>query len=146
MQVLTQERADELMGLPKQCADRSPIEFPLAGEALLLELRSEDGRESFLLDVNRKGRIKLKKCTYQERYAVVEILLRLDLNGPPHENPDGSEIPTPHLHVYREGFADKWAQSVPPKFSNTDDLVGTLGDFLRYCGVQEIPEIQSGVT
>ncbi|MHC4181155.1 MAG: DUF6978 family protein [Planctomycetota bacterium] len=143
--MLSQERADELIGMPKRCMDGSPIDFPLPGESLRLELESVDKSESFILDVNRKGRIKLTKCTYQERYAVVEILLRLDIDGPPHENPDGEEVPSPHLHVYREGYGDKWAVPVPPEFSSTSDLVQTLQDFMQYCNVQKIPEIQHGV-
>jgi hypothetical protein len=109
-----------------------------------LEVKSEDGREAFLIDVNRRGKIKLSKCTYQERYQVIEILLRLDIDGPPHENPDGLIVPCPHLHVYKEGYADKWAYSISPKdFTNTMDLVNTLKDFLQYCRVRDIPTIQS---
>lgn len=98
-----------------------------------------------MLDVNRRGKIKLTKCTYQERYAIIEILLRLDIGGPPHENPDGAEVPSPHLHVYREGYGDKWAVPTPPEFGNTGDLAGTLQDFMQYCRIQEIPAIQRGV-
>ena len=142
--MLTQTKADELLAMVKQLLEMLPIHFPLSGELLQLELKSEDGRESFTVDVNRRGKIKLSKCTYQERYAVVEILLRLDIDGPTHENPDGVEVPTPHLHIYREGFADKWAIPAPAEFTNTSDLVKTLREFLRYCNVSEIPAIQAG--
>ncbi|KJU85379.1 prophage protein [Candidatus Magnetobacterium bavaricum] len=37
------------------------------------------------------------------------ILLRLCFGGHPHRNPDDTEISSPHLHRYREGYADKWA-------------------------------------
>ncbi len=143
--MLTQQRADELMAMPKRCADPLPIGFPLPGESLRLDLHSVDRSESFVLDVNRKGKIKLTKCTYQERYAVVEILLRLDVDGPPHENPDGVEVPSPHLHVYREGYGDKWAEPIPATFGDTSDLVQTLQDFMQYCNVQHIPTVQRGI-
>jgi hypothetical protein len=143
--MLSQQRADELIAMPKRCADLLPIKFPLPGETLRFDVESEGASESFILDVNRKGRIRLTKCTYQERYAVIEILLRLDVDGPPHENPDGVEVASPHLHVYREGYGDKWAQPAPPEFSDTGDLARTLQDFMRYCKIQEIPEIQYGV-
>ena len=111
-----------------------------------MELKSEDGRESFLVDVNRKGRIKVSKCTYQERYQVVDILLRLDIDGPPHDNPDGTTVPCPHLHIYKEGFADKWAYPVnQAEFANTSDLVTTLKDFLKYSKVKDIPPIQGAL-
>jgi len=79
------------------------------------------------------------------REAVVDILLRLDVDGPPHQNPDGEEMPSPHLHVYREGYGDKWAVPVPAEFTDTSDLVCTLRDFMKYCNVQECPSIQRGV-
>jgi len=95
--------------------------------------------------VNRKGTVKSLKCTYQERYEVIEILLRLDVGGSPHENPDGEEVPAPHLHVYREGYGDKWAYPVPPEFTDTSNLGKTLSEFLKYCNIQPIPEIQLAV-
>ena len=144
--MLTQARADELLQLVKVLVERGPIDFPVAGTIKQLELKSEDGGERFLIDVNRRGKIKISKCTYQERYRVIEILLRLDIDGPPHENPDGTSVPCPHLHVYREGFADKWAFSLPAAaFPNTADLVSTLKDFLRYCKVRDIPDVQGGI-
>ncbi|NQU21722.1 MAG: hypothetical protein HQ567_10595 [Candidatus Nealsonbacteria bacterium] len=72
-------------------------------------------------------------------------MLRLDVDGPPHQNPDGEEMPSPHLHVYREGYGDKWAVPVPAEFTDTSDLVCTLRDFMKYCNVQECPSIQRGV-
>lgn len=143
--MLPQAKADELMGIEKYCADATPIQFPRAGTAVQIEVKSSDDRESFLIDVNRKGRIRISKCTYQERYAIVEILLRLDVSGPPHENPDGNVIPCPHLHIYREGFGTKWAQLLPSNFTNTNDLAKTLREFLAYCNVKDIPPIQRSV-
>jgi MoaA/NifB/PqqE/SkfB family radical SAM enzyme len=140
--MLTQIRAQELMALQKYCVDSSPIPFPPAGTATRIELKSNDHRVDFLVDVNRKGRIRLSKCTFQERYAVVEILLRLDVDGPPHENPDGDLIPCPHLHIYREGFGTKWAIALPQDFTNTTDLPKTLREFLEYCNVQKVPSVQ----
>ncbi len=141
--MLTQAEVDRLLSLVKVLVDRGPIDFPQAGTTKQLEVKSKDGREAFIIDVNRKGKIKVSKCTYQERYQNIEILLRLDIDGPPHENPDGTEMPCPHLHIYREGFADKWAHPLPRgEFTDTSDLVKTLKEFLRYCKVQDIPDVQ----
>ena len=124
--MLTQVKIVELLRMPKKLVDSSTISFPDSNESIQLNARSTDGREAFIFDVNRKGRIKLKKCTYMNRYAVTEILLRLDIDGPPHTNPDGIEIPCPHLHTYREGFGDKWAASLPPQFTAPHDLEKTM--------------------
>jgi hypothetical protein len=66
-----------------------------------------------MLDLAR-GQIKLTKATYQNRARQAIVLMRLDLDGPPHRNPDDQEIPCPHLHFYREGYGDKWAIPPPP--------------------------------
>lgn len=140
--MLTQQKADELLKLEKHCVSASPIDFPMPGNMIELDVKSADNRESFKIDVNRKGRIRLTKCTYQERYAFVEVLLRLDIDGPPHENPNGDVVLCPHLHIYKEGFGDRWAYPITNAFTNTSDLVRTLREFLVYCKVHNIPDIQ----
>jgi len=73
-------------------------------------------------------------------------LLRLDVSGPPHRNPDGELIACPHLHVYREGYGDKWAIAIPTgKFENIQNRVQTLIDFMTECNVTEQPSIQTGL-
>lgn len=139
--MLTQQEADELMAMPKKPVDVTTIEFPLPDQAKQFAALSKDGRKAFLFDVNRKGKLKLSKCTFQERYAVVEILVRLDIDGPPHVNPDGADVPCPHIHLYKEGFADKWAYPLPTGvFSNTSKLEATFVEFLGYCKVDSIPD------
>ena len=74
------------------------------------------------------------------------VLVRLDFGGPPHRNPDDTEVGVPHLHVYREGFGDKWAMTVPKdKFPDLADLWQTLQDFMGYCNVIERPNINQGL-
>lgn len=48
-------------------------------------------RENFLLDI-RRGKIDLLKATNQNRARQTIVLVRLDLGGAPHRNPDGEEI------------------------------------------------------
>jgi len=140
--MLTDLDVQRLFDLVKEFVDASRIDFPNIGEYVVRELKSTDGRESFLVDINRKGR-KPAKCTFQNRYQVTEILLRLDIDGPTHDNPDGEEVPCPHIHVYREGYADKWAFPIDSKeFTDTSDLVISFREFLSRCNVQVCPEIQ----
>ena len=88
----------------------------------------------------------LAKGRYQSRARNVVVLLRLDFGGSPHRNPDGTELPCPHLHIYREGFADKWAVAVPhDKFGNIDDAWQSLADFMKYAGLTELPRIERGL-
>lgn len=142
---LTQAEADALIAARKHRVDDNEVEYPGLGGKVCIPLLSEDKRENFLLDVSR-GRIDLRKGTYQTRARQVVILLRLDFGGPTHRNPDDEEVPCPHLHVYREGYGDKWAIPAPAKaFSNLADLWQTLTDFLRYCNVVEPPRFTRGL-
>jgi hypothetical protein len=142
---LTQIEADELIAMPKQPTDQNVVQFPSVGERLLIPLISVDRTEDFLLDVTR-SRIDLAKITYQNRGRVVVVLMRLDLNGAPHRNPDGVQMPCPHLHIYREGFGDKWAFPLPAgKFANLGDMPQTLSDFMGECNVTAQPAVQTGL-
>src|ERR1035441_9933728 len=105
---LTQEEADALMAMEKRRVDEQEWLFPSPGGSTAIPLASVDKRENFMLDVTR-AQIRLTKATYQTRARVAIVLMRLDLDGPPHRNPDDAEIPCPHLHIYREMNADKWA-------------------------------------
>jgi hypothetical protein len=140
--MLLQAEADFLIHAPKRLEELSLLNFPPPGEKVSWSAFTLDKKERFQFDVNR-GRIRLSKCTYQERYKAMEILVRVDLDGPPHRNPDGEVVDCPHIHVYREGYADKWAKPLPlEQFENPTDLARTLRDFLEYCNVGEVPEIQ----
>ena len=142
---LTQAEADALIEMDKCRADEKEYLFLQPGERISIPLTSPDKRESFLLDVTR-ARIKLTKATYQDRARQVIILMRLDLGGPPHRNPDGTEIPCPHLHRYREGYGDKWAIPAPvARYTDTLDLFSTFEAFMQHCNITDPPRIQKGL-
>ncbi len=142
---LSQDEADKLMAMEKRSIDQRDWMFPTPGERVIIPLTSLDRRESFILDVTR-FQIKLTKATYQNRARMAIILLRLDIDGPPHTNPDGEEVPCPHLHIYREGYGDKWAIPAPTSsFPNTADLFVTLDGFMQHCNITEQPRIEKGL-
>jgi len=87
----------------------------------------------------------LERNTFQTRARKTIILARLDIEGPPHRNPDGEEIPCSHLHLYREGFDDKWAQQLPKNFTNPNDIWKTLDEFMDFCFVITKPFIEKGL-
>ncbi len=150
---LTQSEADHLITMPKTKIDDRVYSIPLSGEALQIPIKSADSRENFIFDINRRGQIKFSKCTYQSRARTTIILVRLDVAGPPHTNPfaehvplkyleeyNGIEIPTPHLHLFVEGYHDKWAIPAPKdKFTDVNDLIKTSYEFFSYLNVKEHP-------
>ncbi len=142
---LTQAEADILIALEKHRANEDHSDFPMGGQSLVLSLQSPDKREQFLLDLSR-GRINLLKVKMQNRGRQVVVLVRLDLGGAPHRNPDGEEIPAPHLHVYREGYGDRWAVPLPAdRFRAAGDLWATLEDFMQFCSITLPPYIDRGL-
>lgn len=141
---LPQSDADTLLRMEKirQEGDVTWI-FPDLGGGIEVPLVSSNQREMFSLDISRK-RIALT-TKYQMRGRQVVVLARLDFASP-HRNPDGEEIGIPHLHLYREGFGDKWAAPVPSGLlSKPDDAWQCLLDFMRYCNVIAPPSITRGL-
>lgn len=142
---LTQAEADALLRMEKRRVDETEYDYPGFGGRVTVPLASTDRREAFLLDI-RRARIDLAKGTYQQRGRQVVVLVRLDFGGAPHRNPDGEEIGSPHIHLYREGYGDKWAAPVPgDRFVNVNDPWQTLEDFLRFCHVVDPPVIRRGL-
>lgn len=75
------------------------------------------------------------------------VLVRLDINGAPHTNPDGQRLGGTHLHIYREGFEDRWAYPVDPReFRNLSDTWTTVEDFCRFCHIEGLPPFQGVLT
>ncbi len=142
---LTQAEADALIAMEKHRDTEDRNDFPMADQSLVLLLHSPDKHEQFLLDLSR-GHIDLLKVKLQNRGRQVVVLVRLDMGGAPHRNPDGEEIPVPHLHMYREGYGDKWAIPVPAdRFRDMRDVWATLEDFQRFCNITRPPHIERGL-
>lgn len=142
---LTQAEADSLIAMEKHKINDDQTHFPDTGGRVAISLQSPDRRELFTVDITRSG-IKLTKATFQNRGRQVVVLLRLDIEGAPHRNPDGVEVSCPNLHVYREGYADKWAIPAPPDLiALNGSLYSTVDLFMQRCNVTQMPIIQKGL-
>ena len=153
--VLSQAEADHLLALAKEFTDTDPLICP-GSQAANYErgLRSADRRESFFLNVERgnRNRARLK---YQTRARAVVVLARIEFHGRAHRNPPdspyrpGERLECPHIHLYREGFDDRIAYDVADVpalvLRNATSGIDCLEDFLRFCNVQSVPEIQFGI-
>lgn len=142
---ITQGEADALLAMEKCRVNRETWDYPALGGRVAIPLQSRDKRESFILDISRSGRIVLKG-KYQNRARQIFILARFDFGGGPHRNPDDSDVDCPHLHLYKEGYADKWAYPVPAEaFSDISDPWQVLTDFMTFCNIVEPPVISKGL-
>jgi len=80
---------------------------------------------------------------------------RLDVNGP-HTNPNvdyhvSPDDPfygihdgcigkmfrdEPHVHIYREGFEDRWAYPIADIFDDTGGIDRTFYEFMNFCAIR----------
>jgi hypothetical protein len=152
---ITQQEADFFFEMEKFPEDEKLHQFPNSGEKLILSFTSADKREFFLFDIYR-GSIRITKISYQNRVRKAYILRRLDIDGVLHLNPEvenvpllilesynGKEIQPPHMHLYIEGFGERWA--VPADILmkvDGKDIYEIMFDFFRYCNVKQLPKIE----
>lgn len=142
--MLIQAEADSMLAVPKFFVDASVINFP-PGTNETRELLDERKRLSFLFDLWR-ATIRLSKARYQTRVRKIVVLARLDIDGAPHTNPDGSVIRSTHLHLYREGYEDKWAYPLDPeRFSDARNIGQLFVDFCALCNIRTPPAFQAGL-
>ncbi|WP_371390314.1 hypothetical protein [Sporosarcina sp. OR05] len=128
------------------------IIIPADKTADRLELK--DHSYYFWVDINRKGH-RLKKLTLQlrEQQRKELPLLRLDIYGPPHQNPEGDFplageiIPCPHIHIAHPEYGisiayplnNTYAKMLIPNVMIDDALV-VVKEFLRRCNVGNIDD------
>ena len=83
--------------------------------------------------------------TEAQARAAVEAAVRQRFGATP-DNPDDVEIACPHVHLYREGFGDRWAFPISPEvFTQPTDHWQTLVDFMRFCNITRPPEFDRGL-
>jgi hypothetical protein len=143
---IPQKVADALLALEKRCANPNTVwEYPRQGETLHIPLISADGTEKFTLDV-AEHKIVLSKQKMQTRARKTIVLARLEINGAPHTNPNGERISGSHLHIYKEGYDDKFAIPLSETvFKSASTLSDYLYIFEDFCKIIDKPNIQLGV-
>lgn len=137
--MLPQKEAERLMKILKKINQPELFQFPKPSGKAFLEIVSENNREEFPTSVHR-GEIEPMKASYNMRYKSSDniILYRLDINCTPHKNPDGEKVPSPHLHIYREGSNADYAIPAPGNLSQANDPCEALIDFLEYCKIMNV--------
>lgn len=141
---MTDTEFQYLMNLKKRfVVDNSHL--PNNGESDFFDLISIESNEKFILDVDRKGKIELSKFKLQNRYAQTKLpLVRIDIDSPPHINPDGEILSRNHIHIFRETENDTgnlpWAYDLESfdkiKFDiNNIRFMDVFMSFCEYCNI-----------
>ena len=138
---------DLINSLKKIIEEGTEVFIPEGGRSSKLELK--DHSFYYWVDINRKGH-RLKRYTLQlrEQQRKEFPLLRLDLYGPSHPNPEGDfpmageMIPCPHLHIAHPEYGDSIAYPLNSTYAKMylteellEDAVYVLGEFLKRCNV-----------
>ena len=139
---ITQSEYDYLMSQDKEFDDLlNTIALGPAPIQWTKKINSLKTQDTFLLDFYR-GKIELSKYTFNKRYRHTIILIRYD-NAGRHTNPDGQEFNGPHVHLYREGYNDKFAFSASEIGVNgLDTIESVFGKLLYFCNIKRIPVIE----
>lgn len=135
MSMLSTGQALKFLQAPKRFENASHYAFPVERK-VSRRLIAADVREVFVLDVRRRA-IEFGKYTFQNRVRTTIALARLDIGGARHRNPDGEYVDCPHLHIYREGYGDKWAYALPQAFAGCTSPEDYFFAFLDWCNVEK---------
>ncbi|MCZ2260631.1 DUF6978 family protein [Sporosarcina sp. G11-34] len=131
-------------------------DFHLPEKGLYDNLDLKSSNFSFIVDINRRGR-KKPKFTLQlrDQRNKDKPLLRLDILGPDHPNPEGpfpysgEVISCPHIHIAHPEYGDSIAYPLNEEYAKMylndvqlDDLVLIMKGFLKRCNVGNIEDIE----
>ncbi|MFR4986761.1 MAG: DUF6978 family protein [Lachnospirales bacterium] len=136
--MLTYNEFQHIMSIQKNFIDCN-IKFCKIGDNISYDLISiSNSNKKFKLDVDRRTRsIELNKIKIQNRLDIP--LIRVDINSPPHINPDRTKTSRNHIHIYKEGYDLKWAMNLEGfhsiYFKNTNIFNNLFIDFCKYCNI-----------
>ena len=137
MSDLKQEEVDFLINMEKEFEDQSTILLFPAPLQWTRKLKSTTTNDTFLLDFYR-GSFRIQKYTYNHRYRQTIVIFRFDSYGT-HTNPDDEVVSGPHIHIYKEGFGDKFAYPASKiNVVESDPMEIVLHKVLLYCKVKLI--------
>lgn len=126
---LSDAEADNILRSEKEFDVRMPLKIH-PGFSRAFKMNSEATKERLVFDMRLA--FEPKKFMFQLRVVDHDegVLSRLDTWGAAHPNPDGKRVPTPHLHLYKKGFADGIAYPINPlEFRDIGDILKTYDDF-----------------
>lgn len=105
------------------------------------QINSSATNDIFLLDFYR-GSFELSKYTINKRYRQTIIMLRYD-NAGRHTNPDGVLFEGQHVHLYKEGYNDKFAFPVSViDVTDNDSMEVVFNKIMQFCNVKKFPSIE----
>ncbi len=120
--------------------DSSFINLPAPGEkAKPFKILSDSTRDIFLLDIDRRSTITLTKKKLQERHSNTNtMMVRLEIDCPPHMYSDGTFTSRNHIHIFDENcgnIAYDLSGEYGKLFTDIDNFVTVFYDFCKMCNI-----------
>lgn len=147
MDVLTQDEADTLRVIEKYLIDPESVLIPPPQKTCIHDIRyRKDGQYYGNMKLSTfRSQKNSRKVSYRIIYDAYNTLVRIDTqDATSHRNPDGKIIIPPyqpHIHIYTEGYKDKFAYPLPSSFGNADDIIQLFMEFLSYSNVLNTDKI-----
>lgn len=110
------------------------------------ELNSNDGKNTYNLYLSY-GKINIEKISINTVHKQSnKVIVRLDLGNQRHINPDGTIITSDHIHIYKDGYDEKFAYTLDSNefkslFPDRKDRTALLKAYLEFIKVMSIPKI-----
>lgn len=147
---MTNDEFKDLITLTKYFAD-TDIHLPAPGEKLLspLSVLSASTKDSFFIDVDRKGTIAISKKKLQNRHNNSgTVLIRLEIDCRPHMFCDGSLSSRNHIHIFDEydGFkVYDLEKEYSILFTDLNDFTTIFIQFCQMCNIDTNSTFIQGV-
>ena len=134
---LTQAQADALLRVGKIFLDKSSIVVnrPFNFRRDLQSVANQE--DKFYLNVSQTS-IEFSKYSTTTRFFSIPLARACISEDAIHENPDGEMIRGPHIHIYKEGYNDCFAEPLEKHGFTTTEIANFLDEFLKYCFIEKI--------
>ena len=125
---LSQEAADTLRIIEKYLTDPELVKMPPPVDTHIhsVHYQHDDRRMDNMKISTYRARKNRLKVSYRLLYNGNVMLIRVDTqDATPHTNPDKKITIAPrepHVHIYREGYGDKFAYPLPKEFHDTENI------------------------
>lgn len=123
--MISQIEADEMLQTIKSATRKDTFFWRYNERFDEIVIADNDEKLIFVLSL-KKNEFEIRLNFRSKNKQIV--LARVD-SQKQHFNPDGTKITGPHLHLYKEGYAEKWA--TPINWYNIGSPIDTLTRFLE---------------
>lgn len=137
MEKIKKQLFDEIISIHKYLPKKFKV--PNNNENCCVDIETTNENIKLILDIDRKGRIELKKAKMQERYKSLP-LIRVDIDSPPHRFSDGHVTSRNHIHIFNVDKnendtydLEEFDKVLFQKIDNFDDV---FNDFCSYCNIE----------